>query len=441
MNGISFFALLLDFIFHLCISKSKIKNINKNMLNQKKLKIMAKKNVNGKEVEVTDIPFEEVETVAGATEEVPVAERVQKMDKDEVTAVVSVLEAPLSPKQRQQVEKIKKSINFQNPDALKTYGASETREISELAKKATEGISTQDMEILGPKIQAILSNVRKSRKQKKGLIAKLLAPFQSKVAELKVAHATAESNISTIEKMIVQAEPRSKQNSQILRLLWDKNQEKYADLRLCLIAGEEAVTEERSRLTLARVNTPATDAMGAQVISRQESNLAIFDKRIHDLRISQQLSTLNALKVNMLEKANEAAMENLRGVVQNVLPIWREEIAIDGITEEIKRNADLSKNVSDATNEMLRESATKIQAVVVEIETQAQRSVIDVETIKFVSETHLDTIQKALEIAQEGMDRRIEEKAELELIEKDITSRLLKDPTTDGFFSSKRKRR
>lgn len=399
-----------------------------------------KENLNEEYVSFEEVSsnLEDMETVM---EVKPVEERVSDLSKQDVEEVVKVLNQPLTPVQQRKVESIKKQINLDDETFIRSYGADEQREINELSKRASDGVSTRNSEIVGPQITKVLGEIRKTRKKKKGFISKLLAPLQNKAEEIREATQTAEKGIQSVEKMIAAAEPQSKQNSALLKLIWDKNAERYEDLNLFLLAGEEVITEKRAALMLKKAEVTPENAMLAQKLGNEEHKVSLFDKRLHDLRIAKQLSVLTAVKVNMLEKANAESIENLRTVAQNILPIWRQEIAIDGIADEIKRNSDVAKAVSDTANEILISTAQKTHQLTTDIARQSERPIIDVETIHKVSEIHLNTIMETIEIKNEAEQRRIDERAELEMIEKDLTARIL--GTSDGkkFLTGKKRKK
>ncbi len=372
----------------------------------------------------------------------PLEKKVTKVSKKELQKAEAILNRDLTPTEMRKKEAIKRSINLDSESSIQSFGAGEQRQITELSKRSTDTVATKNVEVVGPHIARVLGEIRNSRKKKRtGFFANLVGKVKDKTEELIEANKTAEKNIAFIESVANQTEPQAKQDSALLKMIWDKNVEKYDELRLAILAGEEKLIEERGQLALEKANIPPDNAMVAQQVGNKENRLSLFSKRLHDLRISQQLAVLTAVKVNLLEQTNAESLANLRNVVQNVLPIWRQEIAIDIATQRIRGTVDLTKAISDTTNEILLEGARKTHELAKDVAEQSQRPIVDVETIRSVSETHLNTIIEVLEIKSEAEQRRIEERAELASLEKELATRMLATHGGEAFLTGKKKRR
>ena len=86
--------------------------------------------------------------------------------------------------------------------------------------------------------------------------------------------------------------------------------------------------------------------------------------------------------------------------------------------------AQIQKNVSDATNEMLRQNAAMLEQSTVETARQVERSVVDIETLREVQTRLLSTIEETLNIAREGREKRQAAEQELASMELDLRNHL-----------------
>jgi Uncharacterized protein involved in tellurite resistance len=85
---------------------------------------------------------------------------------------------------------------------------------------------------------------------------------------------------------------------------------------------------------------------------------------------------------------------------------------------------ELQKNVSDATNEMLKDNAERLRAGTVEVERESQRGVVDIETLSKVNEELIGTINDVLRIQEEGREQRAVAEQEMKRIEGELKEAL-----------------
>ena len=74
----------------------------------------------------------------------------------------------------------------------------------------------------------------------------------------------------------------------------------------------------------------------------------------------------------------------------------------------------LQKTVTEATNEMLRETSEMMKGQAIEIEQQSQRGIVDIETLQKTNQDLIDTIEGVLTVQAEGRRKRAQVEAEME---------------------------
>ena len=85
----------------------------------------------------------------------------------------------------------------------------------------------------------------------------------------------------------------------------------------------------------------------------------------------------------------------------------------------------MQKEISDATNRMIRENADKLKQNTLDVAREAERSIVDIETIKHANERLIETINESIEIHEQARTARIEAEKELSMIEDDLRNAIL----------------
>ena len=87
--------------------------------------------------------------------------------------------------------------------------------------------------------------------------------------------------------------------------------------------------------------------------------------------------------------------------------------------------ARVQRQVSDATNELLKKNAQMLKLATVETAKESERGIVDMETLKATNQTLIATLDEMMKIQTEGRMKRQEAEAELARLEEDLRWKLL----------------
>ena len=76
------------------------------------------------------------------------------------------------------------------------------------------------------------------------------------------------------------------------------------------------------------------------------------------------------------------------------------------IPKSLRKALDLQKTVTDATNEMLRQTSSMMKEQAIAIEEQSQRGIVDLETLEQANRDLIDTLSGVLSTQEEGRQKR-----------------------------------
>ena len=87
----------------------------------------------------------------------------------------------------------------------------------------------------------------------------------------------------------------------------------------------------------------------------------------------------------------------------------------------------MQKELSDATNELLKRNAEMLKMNTVETARENERGIVDIETVKKVNEDLISSLEETVRIQQEGRQKRQAAEKELLAIENRLQTALLQN--------------
>ena len=85
----------------------------------------------------------------------------------------------------------------------------------------------------------------------------------------------------------------------------------------------------------------------------------------------------------------------------------------------------MQKTVTDATNEMIRQSSEMMKGQAIDIEKQSQRGIIDLETLQKTNDDLIETITTVMRVQDDGRKARAEAELAMERMTADLKKALV----------------
>jgi uncharacterized protein YaaN involved in tellurite resistance len=80
--------------------------------------------------------------------------------------------------------------------------------------------------------------------------------------------------------------------------------------------------------------------------------------------------------------------------------------------------------VTDATNEMIRQTSKMMKDQAISIEEQAQRGIVDIETLAQANRDLIDTVQGVLKVQEQGRQKRADAEKQMDQMTADLKKAL-----------------
>ena len=360
---------------------------------------------------------------------------VEKLNDLKVPAVpdakdaIESLDSALTEAERKQVEEFSKTIDLTNPDHVMLYGADAQKKISSFADSVLGNVKTDDTGEVGDmltKLIAELKGFNAAGEAPKGL-KRLFFGAKQQLASLQAKYEDVSANVEVIAGSLEQHQVQLLKDVAMFNRLYDMNQAYFHELTLYIVAGEKRLAEVRATdLAAAQEKAKQSgDAMDAQKANDLAAQCDRFEKKLHDLKLTRQISMQMAPQIRLLQNNNSLLVERIQSTLVNTLPLWKNQMVLALGLHHSQQAMQAQRAVTDMTNELLKKNAETLKMGTIETAKESERGVIDLETLTATNQSLIDTINEVTRIQQEGRQKRLEAEKTLAAMERDLKQKLL----------------
>ena len=337
------------------------------------------------------------------------------------------------PAEAPRVRELASSIDLNDPALTLTYGADTMNGISRFADDMLSRVRSKDAGPVGETLTELLLKVKdvdlaSLSRDKKGfleslpVIGSLFNSMQRSVARFN----TLADQVETIAAKLDESMVGLLRDIEVLEQLYKHNQDFHENLSVYIEAGKARLEEARNT-ELPRLQKEAEASgnnMDAQKVRDFADKLNRFERRLHDLQLSRTVTVQTAPQIRLIQSNDQTLAEKIQTSILTTIPIWKSQMVLALSLHGQRGAARLQKEVSDTTNELLRQNAEMLETSSVETAREVERSVVDIETLREVQTRLVSTIEQTLAIAEEGRNKRQSVEKELQTMEEDLRVRL-----------------
>lgn len=337
-------------------------------------------------------------------------------------------EDTLTSEELAQVKAFVNQIDINNTTAIMNYGVGTQKKIADFSEKALENVKTKDMGEVGNMISSLVTELKTMDKaeESKGLFG-FFKKKTNNLATMKAKYNKVESNVETIKNELENRQIQLMKDSAMLDNMYDLNMNYFKELTMYIVAGQQKL-EEVKATELAALEAKAEEsglAEDAQAAKDLSSQIERFEKKLYDLQLTRNISMQTAPQIRMIQASDNLMAEKIQSTIVNTIPLWKNQMVIAMGVEHSVQAAQAQHEVTEMTNELLKENAEKLQMATIETAKESERGIIDVETLRQTNETLINTLDEVINIQREGREARAAAEAELKQIEGDLKEKLL----------------
>ena len=338
-------------------------------------------------------------------------------------------DSQLTPAERQAIEVFLEKLDVTNPDHVLLFGADAQKKIADFSDTALEAVQTQDTGEVGDMLINLVSELKgfeSDAEEPKGL-RKLFAKAEDKVERMKARYTKVSGNVENIANSLEDYQAQLLKDVAMFDRLYDQNSDYFRQLTLYIIAGEEKLqrVREGELKELLAAAEKSGDAMDAQKANDLAAQCDRFEKKLHDLKLTRQVSMQMAPQIRLLQNNDSLLVERIQSTLSNTLPLWKSQMVLALGLHNSQQALKAQTAVTNMTNELLKKNAETLRMGTIETAKEAERGIIDIETLIQTNQSLIDTINEVMTIQRDGHAKRIEAEKTLYRMEGELKQKLL----------------
>ena len=336
-------------------------------------------------------------------------------------------DAILTPEEKQTVMQFAQQIDLTNSQMILQYGAGTQKKMADFSENALENVRTKDMGEIGGLLTGVVKELKDfDEEEEKGFLG-FFKRSGNKVNAMKAKYAKAETNINQIVKVLDSHQVQLLKDVALLDKMYELNLTYFKELTMYILAGKQKLNEVRTTKLAEMIRRAQTTgaAEDAQAARDLESMCSRFEKKIHDLELTRQISIQTAPQIRLVQSNDTTMVEKIQSTIVNTIPLWKSQMVLALGVEHSAQAAQAQREVTDMTNELLKKNAEKLKMATLETARESERGIVDMETLKATNESLISTLDEVLKIQQEGRQKRKEAEIEMQKMENDLKQKLL----------------
>lgn len=354
---------------------------------------------------------------AAAAEAKPVAE-----------AAADVQEVELTPEEQKMVDAFAEQIDVTNSALVMQYGAGAQQKVASFSEKALENVRSKDLGEVGNMISDVVTDLKSFdvNESDKGVLG-LFKKNANKLQSMKARYAKVETNINTISDKLENHQVTLLKDVATLDQLYEVNMNYYKELSMYILAGKQKLKkiEEVDIPELTKKAQESGNQADAQAVSDMTALANRFEKKIHDLELTRIISMQMAPQIRLIQNNDVLMADKIQSTLVNTIPLWKNQMVLALGIHHSEEAAKAQKEVTELTNKMLKENASKLKQASINVAKESERGIVEVETLKATNEQLISTLDEVLKIQTEGRQKRKEAEAELKKIEDEMKKKLI----------------
>ncbi|EPR27939.1 Tellurite resistance protein [Geobacillus sp. WSUCF1] len=338
----------------------------------------------------------------------------------------------LKPEHREKALALAKQIDPANHQAVLQYGVAAQAELSKFSHAILHHVQTKDAGPVGEVISELMAKIKEVNPDdlmpaKKGWLSRLFGAVAKPLQEMVAKYQKIGVEIDKIADRLEKHRHLLLRDIMMLETLYEKNKDYFEALNIYIAAAEYKLEELRTK-TIPEKQAEA-ERSGDQMAWQEVQDLRQFadrlEKRVHDLKLSRQVTIQTAPQIRMIQHMNETLVERIQSSILHAIPLWKNQVVIALTLFRQQRAAAAQKQVAETTNELLLRNSEMLKTNSIEIAKENERGLVDIETLKRTQENLIATLEETLKIQAEGRLKRQQAERELAAMEAELKQTLL----------------
>ncbi|MGG3998690.1 toxic anion resistance protein [Anoxybacillus kestanbolensis] len=338
----------------------------------------------------------------------------------------------LKEEHRQKALALAEQIDPRNHQAILQYGVAAQAELSRFSHSILNHVQKKDVGPVGEVIHELMIkmrevNVEELTMTKKSFLARMLQSVTQSVQHILSKYQKLGVEIDRIADQLEKHRQMLFRDIMMLETLYEKNKEYFDALNIYIAAAELKLEQLRTK-TIPELEKKALQSQNQMDVQEVNDMIQFADrleKRIHDLKLSRQITIQTAPQIRLIQHVNQTLVERIQSSILTAIPLWKNQLVIALTLLRQKKAVEAQKAVTKTTNELLLRNSEMLKMNTIEAAKENEEGLVSIDTLKKTQENLLETLEETLKIQQEGRMKRQQVERELVEMEEQLKQRLI----------------
>ncbi len=348
-------------------------------------------------------------------------ERSVKAEEPEPVQVV------LTPQEEKQVEEFAAKIDLNNAGMVLQYGAGAQKKIADFSDSALEHMKTKDLGEIGQMLADVVGELKGLDKEEEKGIFSIFKKGGNRLTGMRAKYEKAQANVNRICKALEGHQVQLLKDIATMDRMYDINLSYLKELSMYILAGKRKLKTAMEQELPAAVEKARRTGLpeDTQEANDLANRCSRFEKKLHDLELTRMVSLQMAPQIRLVQNNDSMMSEKIQSTLVNTIPLWKTQMVLTVGLNHSAEAARAQRQVTDATNELLKKNAQMLKMATVETARESERGIVDMETLKATNQSLISTLDEVMKIQEEGRVKRREAQAELGWLEEELRVKLL----------------
>lgn len=342
-------------------------------------------------------------------------------------ALADDIKSKLSPEQLQQAGEMAKQIDVTKQNSLITYGTQQQQALSTFSDQVLGKVRNKDIGEIGDSLRKLVSSLSDADPEKlvgqnASVFAKLFSRVKSSIFEMTAKYQEVSVQIDRSSKQLETQEQKLLTDNDTMDQMYEQNMQFYQQLNVLIAGANLKQTEIKNEI--AELQAGPNDQMVAQKISDLNAVEDRLEKRMMDLMLTREITVQQAPQIRLIQNSNSVLAEKIQSSITTAIPLWKNQVALALALLNQKDALAAQNAVADTTNELLKKNSEMLKQSTLDIAKASQRGVVDVDTLKETQDNLISTVTEAIQIQQEGAQKRKTAEVELQNMEQSMQEKI-----------------
>lgn len=333
---------------------------------------------------------------------------------------------------KQKAIQLAAQIDPKNQQSITLYGTEAQSKLTQFSHSMLEHVKNNNVGEIGEILNDLMKKLEQVdpeelQPEKRGFFARVFGKVSRSINEILSKYQKTGAQIDRITVKLDHCKNTLMSDNALLEKLYEKNKEYFLALNIYIAAGELKLEELHTKIIpeLKKKAEETDNQMLYQEVNDMVQFAERLEKRIHDLKLSRQITIQTAPQIRLIQNTNQQLVEKIQSSIMTAIPLWKNQIAIALTLIRQKKAVAAQRQVSQTTNELLLKNAEMLKTNTIETARENERGLVDIETLKKTQEHLISTLEETLRIQAEGRAKRQQAEQELITMEDQLKQKLL----------------